>query len=86
MIFLDRIDAVPLAADNFSFEFRAWLAVLVDSLNSIVQTLEDNLIAPSYTTAQITVLAVNAQNGSIYYDITTHQLKAKVNDVIVVLA
>ncbi len=50
MIFLDRIDSVPLAADEFSFEFRAWATVLVDSLNSIVAAIEPLVLLPAIIT------------------------------------
>jgi len=86
LIPLDKIDSVPLEADNFSVEFRSWVTLLVDSFNINVQTLEDNLIAPQYTTAEITALAVSDPNGAIYYNTSTNQLQAKVNGVVVVLA
>lgn len=86
---LDRIDAVPLAADNFSVEYRAWVAVLVDSLNSVINTVENalnNLAAPQFTTAEIAALVSDAPNGALFYDTTLNQLQAKVNGVLVVLA
>lgn len=73
-IILDRIDAVPLNSDDFSFEFKAWISVLSDSLNAIIQQLEDfiNLLsAPEYTSAQITTLNAatpSLPNGIILYD------------------
>ena len=86
MIPLDRVDSVPVAADDFSAQFQSWLIGLADSFNINVQTLEDNLFAPQYTTSQITALALNDPNGAIYYNTSTNQLQAKVNGVVVVLA
>ena len=87
-IVLDRIDSVPLSSDELSTELKAWLTVLVDSLNTIVQVTENgfnNLAAPQYTTLQIAALLADAPNGSIYYDTDLNQLQAKVNGVLVVL-
>lgn len=39
-VFLDRVDAVPLRSQDFSFEFNQWLSVMVDSLNEVLQTIE----------------------------------------------
>jgi len=89
-IFLQRIDAFSPATDaEFSFSYTTWLAVLIDTLNEIIRVIQDALnqtSAPQYTTTQITALAVDAPNGTLWYDITTNQLKAKVNGVVVVLA
>lgn len=89
-IFLQRIDAFSPAADSeFSFSYITWLAVLIDTLNGIISTIQDRLnqtSAPQYTTVQITALAVDAPNGTLWYDTDTNELKAKVNGVVVVLA
>jgi len=45
LINLERIDSVPLAADNFSSEFSSWLTVLVDAIGSIVDDID--LFLPS---------------------------------------
>ncbi len=82
---LTRIDSVPLTGNNFTNEMNQWLTTLVDTLNSTLQQIEDELIAPSYTTAQITVLAVTAPNGSFWYDTDTNQIKALSNGVVVVV-
>jgi hypothetical protein len=85
---LDRLDSVPLQADNFSFEFKAWVAILVDSLNTTIETIENEFntpvqnIAPSYTTAQIAALALTAPNGSLWYDTTANHLVALINGVV----
>ncbi len=73
-VFLDRVDAVALAHDEFSFEFNSWVANLIDSLNETISTVENNLngirnglIAPSKTVAQITTLATDAVDGTVWY-------------------
>jgi len=86
---LDRFDSVPLTADDFSFEFRVWLTILVDSLNQVIGTIEssfNNLAAPSYTTVEIAALLADAPNGALFYDTDLDQLQAKVNGLLVVLA
>lgn len=89
MVNLVRVDAVPLKADKFSAEFERWLVTLVDSINETIQQIEDSfnngITAPSYTTAQITTLALTAPNGTFWYDTDTNQIKAKSNGVVVVV-
>ncbi len=61
---------------------------MIDTLNEALATIQDELnqtVAPSFTPAQITTLALTAPNGSLWYDTTTNQLKAKVNGVVVVI-
>lgn len=91
-IFLERVNAAPISNSNFTFEFNSWVSVLVDTLNETIATIQDEinrydngLYAPQYTTAQITALALTAPNGTMWYDTTTNQLKAKVNGVVVVI-
>lgn len=82
---LQRVDSVPLPGNDLTNELNQWLTTLVDTLNTTFQQIEDALIAPSYTTAQITALAVTAPNGSFWYDTDTNQIKAKSNGVVVVV-
>lgn len=91
--FLDRVNSVPINNDKFSFEINLWLANLVDVLNENYLTLENainlynnGLIVPSFTTVEITDLATAAPNGTMWYDTTTNNLKAKVNGIVVILA
>lgn len=87
-IFLDRVNAFS-PANEFSFEFSSWIANLIDTLNETIATIQDALnqtSAPQFTTVQIAALAINAPNGTLWYDTTTDQLKAKVNNAVVVLA
>jgi hypothetical protein len=87
--FLQRIDAAPVIGTNFTVFFTQWLAVLVDTLNEIITTTQNSInetVAPSYTTAQITTLALTASNGTFWYDTDTNEIKALVNGVVVVIA
>lgn len=87
--FLQRIDAAPIQGTNFPVFFQQWLAVLVDTLNEMIGTTQGAInvnVAPSFTTAQITTLAMTASNGTFWYDTDTNQIKAKVNNVVVVIA
>lgn len=40
MINLEKLDSVPLAADNFSEEFSSWLTVTVDSIGSNIDDID----------------------------------------------
>ncbi len=77
MIFIERIDSVPLAADDFSYEYRAWVSVLVDSLNTTFEEIESDfnlLTAQSYTATEITDLFTDSKitDGIILYDSTNN--------------
>jgi len=72
-LFLDRIDAAPLLEDDFSFAYRAWCAVLVDSLNEVISDIQNafNLLAaPQYTSTEINDMfsAGDLVDGIILYD------------------
>ncbi len=77
-IFLDRIDAVPIASNTeFDPQFLQWLWVLVDSLNeniSDIQNAFNLLTAMSYTQTQITDMNTAGQlsDGVILYDTTNN--------------
>lgn len=89
-VFLERIDGVPIHGnEQLTFELQRWLTTLVDTLNSTIEEIQGyvqfGLTAPSYTTAQITDLAVNAPNGSMWYDIDSDNLKAKINGIVTII-
>lgn len=74
-IFLDSFDVAPVRSDFFPFEFNQWLAVLVDTLNELSNTLQDSLnllTAQSYTASEITALTPQLSNGIILYDSTNN--------------
>lgn len=81
-LFLERVDAAPLSNTDFTFEFMQWLSVLVDQMNEVLATVQDNLnfnTAQSYTTAEITALAADLPNGVVLYNSTTHVYVGKEN-------
>ena len=82
---LENIDPAPVRAGEFNSEFFSWLCVLVDSLNYTITQLQA-AITQTNTTTEITTISPGFANGTLFYDSTTNQLKAKVNGVIVVLA
>jgi hypothetical protein len=91
-VFLDRIDSAPINNDEFSFDFNSWLSVMIDTLNEDILLIQnslngfnDGLIAPSFTTAQIAILALTAVNGTMWYNTDTNHLVAKINGVVVVV-
>lgn len=70
---LNRIDSAPVINQDFSFFFSQWLSILVDSLNQIINTIQNSLNllqAQSYTSAQISTLYTGGSlaNGVILYD------------------
>ena len=53
MITLERIDSVPLQADDFSYQFKAWLGNIVDTLNSVMNQIQATLVS-SFVTPGVT--------------------------------
>jgi hypothetical protein len=86
-VFLDRVDAAPLSNTNFTFEYMQWVSVLVDSLNEVLEEIQDNLnlnTSQSYTAAQITALnAAGLPDGVILYDTDTNVYVGKENGTLV---
>lgn len=94
-LMLPRIDACPVQEDDLTRELKMWLSVLVDTINSDLEIIETDLnsfasprglTAPSHTTVEITALAMDAPNGSFWYDTDTNNIKAKSNGVVVIIA
>lgn len=86
---ISRVNTYSPAPQEFTFLFSSWISNTIDTINEAFNLIEarlNQLSAPQFTTVQITALAVDAPNGTFWYDTTTDQLKAKVNGVVVVLA
>lgn len=76
-IFLDRIDAVPLNNESFSFEYNSWVAVLVDTINENLADIQNaiNLFGgQSYTAVEIAQMLADGLlvNGIFLYDTTNN--------------
>jgi hypothetical protein len=77
-IFLDRIDAVPIASDKqLDPQFLQWLWVLVDALNenwTDLQKALNLLTAMGYTQTEINDMESAGQlgNGILLYDTTNN--------------
>lgn len=58
-----------------------------DELNQALQNgLSDNgWTVPQLTTAQITQIATQMPNGTLWYDVDTNQLKGKINGAVTVI-
>lgn len=88
-IFLNRIDASPIASNTFDTHFfLQWLWVLVDSLNenlSNIETAFNLLMAMGYTQTQIIAMNTDGQltNGIILYDTTNNVYVGKQNGSLV---
>lgn len=90
IVFLEKIDAAPLADDDFSFSFNSWIAVMIDTLNEDLSNIQNQLnglgtatFITTKTSAQITALiAMNALPvlpvGALWYDTTINKLKVLV--------
>jgi hypothetical protein len=87
-MFLDRIDAAPLADSDFSFELNQWIAILVDSLNEDIIDIQNAfnfLTAPNYTATEINDMFVagNLSNGIVLYDTTNNEYVGMQSGVLV---
>tara|TARA_R110000868_G_C10972576_1_gene770477 strand:+ start:14055 stop:14348 length:294 start_codon:yes stop_codon:yes gene_type:complete len=87
-IFLDRIDAAPIANSDFDPQFLQWLWVLVDNLNenlSDIQTALNFLTAPNHTAVEIAAMNVAGQlgNGILLYDTTNNVYVGKQSGALV---
>jgi hypothetical protein len=88
-VFLDRIDASPIASNTFDPHFfLQWLWVLVDTLNETLATIEGafNLFtANGYTQTQITTMNTAGQlnDGVILYDTTNKVYVGRQNGALV---
>ncbi len=77
-IFLDRIDAVPVASNTqFDPQFLQWLWVLVDALNENLSDIQNSLnllMAIGYTQTQINDMESAGQlsDGVLLYDTTNN--------------
>jgi hypothetical protein len=72
--FLDRINSAPVFADELPQDFVFWVSVLVDELNENFDTIEqsfsginDGLVAPQKTSAEIATLAATSPDGTMWY-------------------
>jgi hypothetical protein len=76
-LFLDRIDAAPIANSHFDTQFLQWLWVLVDSLNENINDIQNAfnfLTATNYTASEIMTMQGAGQlgNGILVYDTTNN--------------
>lgn len=87
-LFLDRIDAAPIANSNFDAQFLQWIWVLVDALNENIQDIQNafNLLhAMPYTAVQIAALESGGSlsNGVLLYDSTNNVYVGRENGALV---
>jgi hypothetical protein len=86
LIFLDKVDTAPLSNSPFPFDFNQWVAVLVDTLNEVIQDVQDALnilSASSYTSAEITALDPTLPDGVLLYDTDLDVYVGKENGALV---
>lgn len=86
-VFLDKIDAAPIANSEFDMQFLQWIWVLVDSLNENLGDIEIsfNLLGGSpYTALEITNLQASGQlrNGILLYDTTNNVYVGRENGIL----
>jgi hypothetical protein len=87
-IFLDRVDAAPISNSEFPFEFNQWLANTVDSLNEVINDIQNALTfltSPNYTAAQISAFFTGGMlsNGVILYDTTNNEYVGMISGALV---
>ena len=59
-LLLERIDSVPLLGnDQLTFEIQRWMVTLVDTLNTIFETIEPLLLEPNVITGQTQTADLN---------------------------
>jgi hypothetical protein len=88
ILFLDRIDSVPIANSAFDPQFLQWLWVLVDSLNENIGDIENSINFPyatSYTATQIASFQSDGtlNDGVILYDTTNNEYVGRISGVLV---
>jgi hypothetical protein len=77
-LFLDRIDSAPIVSQDFDPQFLQWLWVLIDTLNEIINDVQNALnflTAQNLTATQITTMfaAGSFSNGILLYDTTNNE-------------
>ncbi len=77
---LDRIDSAPLADSKFDFMFNQWVAVLVDSLNETIQSLQSAVLSIN----PITDVTQTAQINSNYIPLNVAATTITLPDLVVV--
>ncbi len=85
MLFLERIDGVPLAGnDDLTYEIQRWMTTLVDTLNTILETIEPLIINPITVTATSQDVDVNTKYIPTNVALTSFQLPdtCSVGDVV----
>lgn len=75
MIFLDRIDGVPLAGnEQLTFEIQRWMTTLVDILNTTLETIEPLLVNPLVVANTSQAVEVNTKYIPTNVALTSFQL------------
>lgn len=60
-VILDRVDSAPIRDNEFPFEFNQWLAVLVDTLNEVINALQDALDSTGVVAGTTQLALVNSR-------------------------
>jgi hypothetical protein len=75
MLFLQRIDAVPLQGnDQLTFEIQRWMTTLVDTINTMLETIEPLLINPITVTDTSQTVQANTKYIPTNVALTSFQL------------
>lgn len=83
---LDRIDAIVLENEPFSEEFKSWIQVLEDSLNSIITTIESSIYPRQIVTTTTQLMQPNTGyiNTNVAQCVYTLPLIAPVGSIIMI--
>lgn len=87
-VVLDKVNNVPMRWEDFPSYFTQWLANTVDTMNEVIQDLQefiDALPATPYTSTQITDLftAGSLPDGVLLYDTTLNEYVGQISGALV---
>ena len=81
-IFLDKVNTAPIVNDNFSYEFKQWVANTIDTLNEVIGDIQTALTSTEVIGAAVTLF--NAVVDSTYIPtgvvLTSFQLPAMTSE------
>lgn len=81
-LFLDKVNTAPIINDDFSYEFKQWVANTIDTLNEVIGDIQSALTSTEIIGASVTLF--NAVVDSTYIPtggaLTSFQLPATTVD------
>lgn len=78
-VLLDRVNASPIANSDFPWEFNQWIANLVDTLNEVIDAIQNNIVTTSLIAN--TVSSVDVTTNTTYIPTNTLLTSFQLPDV-----